>query len=712
MKSYRALLLPVFLILATGCGREHKKIDRYALVTRHNVKNLIIHPLNALSVGNGSFAYTADFTGMQSFPDYYEHGVRLGTQSDWGWHSFPNPDSFAIGDVQKYYASGSKLVPYTFQFTNDSDERKNLASQWLRENPHRLHLGIIGLSILKGDSTPVTFSDINLDSQLLDLWTGELLSSFRVDSSEVKVWTVCHQELDMVSFRITSDLVADGKIRVRIRFPYADHDKFGSGVDLDSPEKHTSEIVRKSGHNALFMHQLDDTRYYAKVAWKKKAHVETGQYHEYLIVPEQGNNTLEVSCCFSKEPETDRLPLYSATARNSRNHMKEFWKSGGAVDFSACTDPRAKELERRVVLSQYLTRIQCAGSLPPQETGLTYNSWYGKFHLEMHWWHAMHFILWDRKSIAEKQFAYYNTISGKAMSTSARQGYDGTRWPKMTGPSGDESPGTINPFIIWQQPHIIYFAELLYNSYGKDRSILERYKTRVLSTAAFMASFARWDSTAGTYVLGPPVMPGQERYHADSTYNPSFELEYWYWGLSAAQKWRSRLGMEPDKYWNEILQNLPLPVIRDSLYLFAESAADSYENPMLLADHPMVLGMTGFLPPTKRIDKEIMRNTLLAIREKWYWKTAWGWDFPMAAMCATSLEMPDLAVDFLLMTTPKNKYLPSGHNFQDETLTVYLPGNGALLTAVAMMCSYRNGNGGFPRDGQWNVKYENLYYPY
>jgi hypothetical protein len=84
--------------------------------------------------------------------------------------------------------------------------------------------------------------------------------------------------------------------------------------------------------------------------------------------------------------------------------------TGGAVDFSECTDPRAFELERRVVLSQYLTRVQCSGSLPPSETGLTYNSWYGKFHLEMHWWHAVHFALWQREQILERQMDYYRSI--------------------------------------------------------------------------------------------------------------------------------------------------------------------------------------------------------------------------------------------------------------------------------------------------------------
>ena len=69
---------------------------------------------------------------------------------------------------------------------------------------------------------------------------------------------------------------------------------------------------------------------------------------------------------------------------------------------SGSQDPRWRELERRIVLSQYLTAIQCAGSLPPQETGLTCNSWEGKFHLEMHWWHAAHFALWDRLPLLER----------------------------------------------------------------------------------------------------------------------------------------------------------------------------------------------------------------------------------------------------------------------------------------------------------------------
>ena len=82
----------------------------------------------------------------------------------------------------------------------------------------------------------------------------------------------------------------------------------------------------------------------------------------------------------------------------------------------------------------------------------------------------------------------------------------------------------------------------------------------------------------------------------------------------------------------------------------------------------------------------------------------------MAAMCATRLGKPDKAIDLLLKDVLKNTYLINGHNYQGTRLRIYLPGNGGLLTAVAMMCAGYEGNKtenpGFPKD--WKVKWENL----
>jgi hypothetical protein len=116
------------------------------------------------------------------------------------------------------------------------------------------------------------------------------------------------------------------------------------------------------------------------------------------------------------------------------------------------------------VLSQYLTAIQCSGSTPPQETGLTVNSWYGKFHLEMHWWHAAQFALWNRLPLLEKSLGWYQRILPSARERARTQGYRGARWPKMVGPEGRDSPSPIGPLLIWQQPHPIFYAELCYRS--------------------------------------------------------------------------------------------------------------------------------------------------------------------------------------------------------------------------------------------------------
>ena len=149
--------------------------------------------------------------------------------------------------------------------------------------------------------------------------------------------------------------------------------------------------------------------------------------------------------------------------------------NGGMIEFQGSTDVRANELERRVVLSQYLMAVQCSGSLPPQETGLTFNSWYGKFHLEMHWWHGVHFPLWGRTELFEKSMWWYHSILPEAKKRALFQGYKGARWPKMVSQEGVDSPSQIGPLLIWQQPHPIYYAELLYRSHP-TRSTLENYK--------------------------------------------------------------------------------------------------------------------------------------------------------------------------------------------------------------------------------------------
>ena len=94
----------------------------------------------------------------------------------------------------------------------------------------------------------------------------------------------------------------------------------------------------------------------------------------------------------------------------------------------------------------------------------------------------------------------------------------------------------------------------------------------------------------------------------------------------------------------------------------------------------------GVLPGTN-VDRDTMARTFDWIWTNWNWPTTWGWDYPMIAMTAARLGKPDRAIDALLMDTPKNVYRVNGHNHQRAGLTIYLPGNGGLLYAVAKMAA-------------------------
>jgi len=102
----------------------------------------------------------------------------------------------------------------------------------------------------------------------------------------------------------------------------------------------------------------------------------------------------------------------------------------------------------------------------------------------MHWWHGVHFALWNRLPLLEKSLPCYQSILPRAQKTTQIQGYRGARWPKMVGPDDSEGPSSIATFIVWQQPHPIYYAELRYRQQG-NRECLEKYKEIVFDTAGF-----------------------------------------------------------------------------------------------------------------------------------------------------------------------------------------------------------------------------------
>ena len=166
---------------------------------------------------------------------------------------------------------------------------------------------------------------------------------------------------------------------------------------------------------------------------------------------------------------------------------------------------------------------------------------------------------------------------------------------KMTDPSGTEAPSNVGSFLIWQQPHFIYLAELVYRANPSDE-VIKKYNRLVQETAEFMYAFATYDEFHGRFILKGAI-PAQETLRAATTINPPFELSYWHFAMQTAQKWRERAGEKRNLEWDEMIDKLsPLAYNEDHLYLASEDAVDTYKDIRFTSDHMAVLGAVGILP--------------------------------------------------------------------------------------------------------------------
>ena len=707
-------------------------IDRNAVVSRNNPVITKADTLASLSVGNGHFATTVDVTGLQSYPLDYKNGVPLCAMSDWGWHQYPNSKNLKPSESEKSFdfGHGHKEI-YAVEYKKKEDGRHKEATEFLRVNPHRLNLGAIGLYLTDEKGKQISLYQLTDIRQEQKLFDGEILSSFAANGKKVEVTTGAHPSKDALYARIKSELLADKRATLRLRFPYPTGKHADDASDWTKPERHNSEIISQTDNHAIIKRTLDATTYYVLLQWEGKADIKKLASHDFEL--SSPDNTLAIAVEYLPGlPSISGSPRFSYDLYHiaATNFWRSWWNSGAIVDFSSCTDPRAKELERRVVLSQYLTQINCANNMPPQESGLTYNTWFGRPHLEMTWWHVVDFALWNRPEVVAQILKWYNDIAYPvARKIAERQGFKGIRWMKMTDPWAGEAPSNTGSFLIWQQPHYIYLAEEMYRA-NPSAETLREYGEQVEATAEFMADFVTYDAAQKRYILkGATAM--QECMTKDISYNQPFELAYWSYGLSVAQKWRERQGKARVALWDDIIKNLSsLPEAGD-IYTAGiaigaaknHEAFDPFDAPAKKVetfadkcrnDHPAVLGACGLLPYTSLYNMEKMKTTLDWVMKNWNWQTTWGWDYGMIAMTAARLGDPETALKALLIDTQKNTYLPSGHNFQTpDRLRIYLPGNGALLTAIAMMCAGWDGcddkgNPGFPKNGKWDVKWEGL----
>lgn len=470
---------------------DNKLINRLDIIASFNPHLTDINPQSPLSVGNGRFCYTADITGMQTLYEEYSAETPLCTMAEWGWHT-----KKADNEKGFYTLDDVRMTPYnyckrTVTYPRVKYEGNEAAYDWVRQNPHKFNLAKIGLYF---HNEPIQAGSIYCINQTLDITTGILKSSFRLNVNRhknartlnniaadniktnaisdnlVTVYTVCDDNSDTVAFHISSGLLQCG-LSINIAFPYASCDITGS--DWNNTNGHSDFL------NASHIHrQIDDTAYYvnfningtgtsqhtannsiitsdSNVTINKcnnsAATIKSNGIHSYNIITT--DDELNMSVNFNKSIYTPAT--YDTIAGNSRHFWHNYWTTGKFLNSDN------KELMRRVILSQYLLVINDSGYIPPAETGLTCNSWYGKAHLEMHYWHMAWAPLWGHPELLTRSFDWYIDILDEAKKNASRNGYKGARWTKMVSYTGSDCPSKIAPLLVWQQPHIINMLQIV-----------------------------------------------------------------------------------------------------------------------------------------------------------------------------------------------------------------------------------------------------------
>ena len=269
-------------------------IDRQAVVSRNNPVITKADTLASLSVGNGHFATTVDVTGLQSYPLDYKNGVPLCAMSDWGWHQYPNSKNLKPSESEKSFdfGHGHKEI-YAVEYKKKEDGRHKEATEFLRVNPHRLNLGAIGLYLTDEKGKQISLYQLTDIRQEQKLFDGEILSSFVANRKKVEVTTGAHPSKDALYARIKSELLADKRATLRLRFPYPTGKHADDASDWTKPERHKSEIISQTDNHTIIKRTLDATTYYVLLQWEGKADIKKLASHDFEL--SSPDNTLAIA---------------------------------------------------------------------------------------------------------------------------------------------------------------------------------------------------------------------------------------------------------------------------------------------------------------------------------------------------------------------------------------------------------------------------------
>ncbi len=593
-----------------------------------------------LSVGNGNLAVTVDGLCTQTFYQKYQE-IPLVSMSHTCWITNNN-----IPHIEpKCYQAHRHKVRY---FTDSTNQEEGYMA--LRSYPYQFHFFLYQLFYKDHLVEAKEVKDI---VQELNVYDGIITSTFSFQQRRIHTNCKVDEQKQVFRFEIKR---AKG-LHIRIYFPKASSSRNASLFPLcDSFEWNEGRIIRHTENESFLAFLHTNTKI-------------TNQ-QEYLDLEIDNENAYFEMSIGSQDRYLEHASLFASVKTRLFDALQD------GLEEEVC-----QELNRRMILSIYLLKVNSSGQYPASETGLTLNSWYSKFHLEMHPWHSLWMAKYGLEERLEGQLEYYLTILKKAQERAHYQGYQGARLPKMTSPEGEDSPSNIGPLLLWQQPHLFLMLDAIYQV-DQNKQLIKSYYPLLLELIVFLESFVYLNEDC-FYHLDQPIIPAQECYDPILTKDPIFEVEYVRYAFQKIIEFSIILNIKPKEQWQEIVDRLVLPAQNQLYYLACHDAQGKHSYDHFAFDHPLVL-MPYSLFISDRIDQEKMKRTYDQVLKTYDMEKLWGWDFPMMAMTAIHLGMKKEALQILLCNTPKNKYLKNGHNPQGnrKDLPIYLPGNGAFLLAA------------------------------
>lgn len=633
-----------------------------------------------IPIGNGELCFTGDRSGLQ--------GTAGNTMAHWAWHSFPLPEG--VNESQLSETGSFNTGRLQGDGRDDFSGCGETVRSYMFDNQHLFNLARLCFSDENG--APLPEDTFDGAESVCDIVSGLVTSVHYENGIRIKTETCVHGTEDILGIRISC---GGSRPSVLLVFPYPSL-KPGIGVSgsFGLYDRHSTS-VSADGPVIRISRNVDGFRYYADVSVNGMRYDADPALHRIIFHTVSEEASLVIR--FTPDVSHASLPSFDDVLKSSAAEAERFRENGGAIDVSGSTNGKWFEFERRMVLSRYLERVQSRGSWPCAEAGLMFmDGWRSQFHMEMVYWHTAHFYMWNDPEANDRQLNCYRSFLPMAEKLAAQLGYRGAKWGKSCTPTGRTAPWEGNLALLWKQPHPMTFAELEYRN-RPTRETLEKWADILDRTAEHMADYVTVDRD-GYYHLRPSMPPSELGF----TYDTLFDLVYWKWGLEEAQLWRERMGRERVPEWDDIAEHMaPLPE-KDGLYIRSPEYTETYTKQNY--EHPDMVGILGMIPQTDYVSRSKVRDSLVAVWEKWDRNRIWGWDFPWIAMCASRVGEPSIAVDAMLSVDMDEAGASARGSYP------YLPANGGFLYAAAMMAVGPCGENapGFDSADGWVVRSENI----